>query len=161
MKYALKLSSSIPQHSTWPATACPLSLPLQAWLAGELIVRCERGGLTCLPAQLFFKTTVRQLILSHNALNSIPQDIQLLKLLQVLKLGHNQLREVPEELCHLEHLEKLELQNNLLESVPRGLCRYVTGASADTVAFVLIHLSNSAMSGHGTMFQVGRQMLVV
>ena len=50
---------------------CFLPLPtrmwcflVQAWLAGELILRGERLGLECLPAALWRKTTAQQLILT-------------------------------------------------------------------------------------------------
>lgn len=96
---------------------------LQAWLSGELILRCERQGLATLPMQLFSKTTVQQLILTGNALKELPPLIRHLQQLRVLKLGHNQLRGLPEELCLLGDLKHLELQGNDLQLVPANLCR--------------------------------------
>ncbi len=113
----LSCNSSLAMHLR---PSCPCAI--QTWLAGELILRCERQGLTQLPQQLWYKATVRQLILSGNALTSIPSDIGALKELRLLRLEHNLLEQLPEEVACLEHLETLELQHNQLQAVPAGLC---------------------------------------
>lgn len=99
---------------------------MQVWLAGELIIRCERQCLATLPQQLFLKTTVRKLVLTGNQLDSLPVELfQQLRELRELRVGYNRITYLPEEVQQLQPLEVLDLQHNQLKLVPASLYRCV------------------------------------
>jgi len=133
-------ASTASRHSPHSPTADPATTsPLQAWLAGELILRAERLGLDELPPAIWHKTTAQRLILTGNHLSALPPEIGRLRDLRQLLLGGNRLSGLPDELCDLQQLERLELQDNRLEAVPRELARLVR--------LKLINLDGNPLSG--------------
>ena len=97
----------------------------QAWLAGEVVLRGERLGLTDLPAALWRKAACRHLSLAGNRLHWLPPDVARLRALRRLLLGGNALAALPGEVGALRKLEHLEVQNNCLDDLPVALATCV------------------------------------
>ncbi len=76
------------------------------------------------PVEILAITSLVDLRLSNNMLESLPEEIGLLSQLKVLHVTNNKLRSLPEQaLVQLKVLEELCCEDNKLESVPDKLCR--------------------------------------
>lgn len=73
-----------------------------------------------LPAYLC-KLPLQVLLVSHNRLVSLPEEINQLTELIELDASCNQLSHLPIQLGDLQHLEVLNLRKNLLVKLPRGI----------------------------------------
>lgn len=68
--------------------------------------------------EIFYLTTLQDLILHHNDLPALSTDIAWLSNLAVIDLSHNCLETLPAELGNLYFLKKLDLRENRLTSLP-------------------------------------------
>ena len=73
-----------------------------------------------LPAYLC-KLPLQVLLVSHNRLVSLPEEINQLSQLIELDASCNQLSHLPIQLGDLQHLEALNLRKNFLVELPRGI----------------------------------------
>lgn len=73
-----------------------------------------------LPAYLC-KLPLQVLLVSHNQLVSLPEEINQLCQLIELDASCNQLSHLPIQLGDLQHLEALNLRKNFLVELPRGI----------------------------------------
>nr|XP_043627427.1 plant intracellular Ras-group-related LRR protein 6 [Erigeron canadensis] len=61
---------------------------------------------------------LQKLILAHNEIESIKEDIRNLPLLTVLNVSHNKLSRLPAAIGELKSLKSLDVSNNLLREIP-------------------------------------------
>lgn len=80
----------------------------------------SRNQLSVLPAYLC-KLPLQVLLVSHNRLVSLPEEINQLAELIELDASCNQLSHLPIQLGDLQHLESLNLRKNFLVELPRGM----------------------------------------
>ena len=87
-------------------------------------MRCEGCELGEVPAEVFSKLKLRELLMSRNLLASIPADIGKLKCLKTLRMDRNLLASIPAEVGQLTQLTTLDLSSNNLTALPTelGLC---------------------------------------
>lgn len=78
-------------------------------------------GLRCLNAAFLQLTSIKELQLNNNEIESIPRAIYKLKCLEKLNLAFNCLKSVPPELGKLVSLKELYLNDNAISSVPMEL----------------------------------------
>ena len=84
----------------------------------RLELRLPKGVLTSLPGPGLAKLTkLKELILSHNSLVALPEEIGTLKQLKVLQCESNELTALPASIGALAKLETLDLGNNQLTSL--------------------------------------------
>lgn len=79
----------------------------------------SRNQLSVLPAHLC-KLPLQVLLVGHNRLVSLPEEINQLSELIELDASCNQLSHLPIQLGDLQHLEVLSLRKNFLVELPRG-----------------------------------------
>lgn len=79
----------------------------------------SRNQLSVLPPYLC-KLPLQVLLVSHNRLVSLPEEINQLSKLIELDASCNQLSHLPVQLGDLQHLEALNLRKNFLVELPRG-----------------------------------------
>ena len=87
-------------------------------------LKLSRLGLTSLPNVFdfeFFQRKLKELDLSHNNLQTLPDSLGNLQVLATLNLDHNSLQSLPETLGNLQDLTMLSLEHNNLESLPESL----------------------------------------
>lgn len=79
----------------------------------------SRNGLNILPPMnLFFHlTSIRKLALSHNNLQSLPEELGALKRLEILLIDHNNMNELPASIGKLESLRVLNVSGNKLSEL--------------------------------------------
>jgi leucine-rich repeat protein SHOC2 len=65
--------------------------------------------------------SLRKLVLSHNNLNEIPNEISKLEKLQYLVLDNNKIEYLPSEIWYLEKLKLLDISDNFIKSLPYDL----------------------------------------
>eukprot|EP00053_Salpingoeca_punica_P020836 m.212390 g.212390 ORF g.212390 m.212390 type:complete len:555 (-) comp20243_c0_seq1:309-1973(-) len=86
----------------------------------EILFDLSYSRLTrCSPEIGSLRATLVSLNLSNNQLESLPDEIGLLTLLQELFLQYNHLRYLPESICQLQELFELDIKYNVLERLPR------------------------------------------
>lgn len=79
-------------------------------------------GLTKVSQDVFKKTNLTKLDLSHNQLtNAIPGEIRFLSKLETLDLSDNAMTNLPAEIGQLQNLKTLDLSNNQLTGLPNEL----------------------------------------
>lgn len=82
----------------------------------------EGQGLTKVPMNIFDRTSITELNLSHNALEgSLPAEVRHLQNLTVLDLSYNKFTGVPAEVGQLKNLRTLNLSHNNLTGLPNEL----------------------------------------
>ena len=87
----------------------------------SLIILCHdsRNQLSVLPANLC-KLPLQVLLVNHNRLVSLPEEINQLSGLLELDASCNQLSHLPIQLGELQHLQVLNLRKNFLVELPKG-----------------------------------------
>ncbi|KAG0179119.1 cysteinyl-tRNA synthetase [Apophysomyces sp. BC1021] len=104
----LSMSSEIPSSPIMPTMLTDLNLS-----------NCK---LTSLPDDLFLITTsVENLVLDDNALNSIPSSIGALRNLCRLSVQNNDLETIPAQIFKLGELKDLDAQKNNLKMLPKEI----------------------------------------
>ena len=83
----------------------------------------DRKGLTAIPYEFFFDSTITKLSLFGNKIEAIETEIANLKNLEVLFLGKNRLKKFPESICKLQKLRILSLAYNQIDSIPDCICQ--------------------------------------
>ena len=82
----------------------------------------SRNQLSVLPTNLC-KLPLQVLLVNHNRLVSLPEEINQLTELIELDASCNQLSHLPVQLGDLQHLQALNLRKNFLVEIPRGSFR--------------------------------------
>ncbi|MBP9749332.1 MAG: leucine-rich repeat domain-containing protein [Candidatus Pacebacteria bacterium] len=104
--------------------AVPEKIPEVAPEVGDVVATLNMSNkeLTTLPRNLFERTDLVILNLSHNALTgAMPAEIRHLKALTWLDLSYNQFTGVPAEIGQLSNLRHLDLSHNNLTGLPHEL----------------------------------------
>ncbi len=102
----------------------PEILPETAPEVGDIVstLNMSEKALATLPRNLFERTDLVILNLSHNALTgAMPAEIRHLKALTWLDLSYNQFTGVPAEIGQLSNLRHLDLSHNRLTGLPHEL----------------------------------------
>lgn len=73
---------------------------------------------------------LQKLILAHNDIQSLKEDIRNLPLLSVLNISHNKLSHLPAAIGELTSLKALDVSNNLLSEIPEEV-----GSAASLIKF--------------------------
>ena len=96
----------------------------QSSITGSTSIKLDLSdrALIAIPMDVFSRTDLVELDLSHNRLtNAPPSQIGALQKLRVLDLSHNALTGLPAELGQLQSLEILNVSNNGLTGLPMEL----------------------------------------
>lgn len=97
--------------------------PVSPLVIGEgVTLNLSDRGLREVPSDLFSKTDLERLNLSHNSLSgSLPAEVHNLTRLRVLDLSYNDFTGVPAEVGQLRELQVLDLSHNRLTGLPHEL----------------------------------------
>ncbi|CAF4486254.1 unnamed protein product [Rotaria magnacalcarata] len=90
-------------------------------LSDTTIADLSRNRFVEFPRILCSFFSLERLILYHNAIKSIPEQIVQIHMLHTLDLSRNQLAYIPPALCKLPNLEVLIINNNRLVSLPEEI----------------------------------------
>ena len=88
---------------------------------GRLKLDLSSRGLTCIPAAVSLLSGVEVLDMSHNPIESYPEDLHKLKQLKELHLQNCKLTEFGPGLAELPSLEELDLSRNPIKTLPQDL----------------------------------------
>jgi len=86
--------------------------------AGKTEINLSYCGLKEFPLRLLNYPQIESIIIHHNRITSIPQEIFKLKNLKKLFIGNNKLSSLPSTLCENEQLEVLSLRGNEFSVLP-------------------------------------------
>lgn len=91
-------------------------------LKGENKLDLSRKNLSRIPSDVFGRTGLVELNVSHNSISgAIQGEVRFLKELRVLNASYNQMTGVPAEIGQLENLEILDLSSNKITGLPLEL----------------------------------------
>ncbi|CAF4208433.1 unnamed protein product [Rotaria socialis] len=90
-------------------------------LSDTTVADLSRNRFVEFPRILCSFFSLERLILYHNAIKSIPEQIVQIHMLHTLDLSRNQLAYIPPALCKLPNLEVLIINNNKLVSLPEEI----------------------------------------
>ncbi|XP_026461817.1 erbin-like isoform X2 [Ctenocephalides felis] len=86
------------------------------------IINWNHHGIMELPSELeHYGSSVREMHLQHNRIQTLPPWITYLRNLSALYLDNNNLRDIPEEIGTLSHLTDLNLSSNSLSKLPQEI----------------------------------------
>mmetsp|Transcript_11220 Transcript_11220/g.15459 ORF Transcript_11220/g.15459 Transcript_11220/m.15459 type:complete len:1381 (+) Transcript_11220:57-4199(+) len=94
-----------------------------------------------LPNDFGLLAALERLNLSNNMLSALPASVSSLKKLKILNLAHNSLSTVQDEVMLMDSLEQLNLSHNLLASFPYALVRLQKLAALNLSFNSCIHLA--------------------
>ncbi len=95
---------------------------LQVALLEDVSVRGDACGLEDIPDEIFQKSSLRELVLSKNAIAIIPAAIARLSSLRVLRMDRNLLTHLPPEIGQLSALASLDLSGNKVRGMRLAPC---------------------------------------
>ncbi|KAL4579491.1 hypothetical protein LXL04_015640 [Taraxacum kok-saghyz] len=73
------------------------------------------------PSFVYYALELQKLILAHNEIELLKEDIRNLPMLSVLNISHNKLSHLPAAIGELKSLKALDVSSNLLREIPEEI----------------------------------------
>lgn len=90
-------------------------------LPGLEILNMSNNQLTTLPDSIVYMTSLTQLSVLHNVIETLPQRIGLMCNMRRLEISNNRLKTLPDTFAALTQIKRLDLESNCLRLLPENL----------------------------------------
>ena len=118
----------------------PRSIGKHFVLADTRIADLSRNKLAEIPLECTYFPSLERLVLYHNVIRGIPDNLGSLQSLQLLDLSRNQLSYLPHAICQLSQLQSLIVNNNKLVSLPEEIGELANLMNLDVSCNEIAHL---------------------